>query len=439
MILLKMLPGFLVALSFYAFYRRLFAESPGIRLLVVAFFFSLSAVGLAILIELPLKSFWDGAIPLSVEAFLLSSLPEELSKFLFIYLYFRLNHIDHSLSEGIFYGILFGLFFGTVENFFYATTLDFWPMIVRSITALPLHMITGGILGAFVLTYKNSNPTNTPALELVWGFLISYILHGFYNYGVFGSHQQLYLLPPVLFLGFGFLEYEIMISRNTLPREVMEVLGLHWDDYEEIHRFRQHQEWLDVDQEKFHQKQVHLFRSPALPTLLASMVFLTLGGGCLLFLVLQPEMITKTFPGIQFPEYLSIFVFYPFIAAVVTGTSGTLNADYFRLRILRIPMFVSVTIQSADGRAEETSVVFHISRKGFFAPVSDGKKFLDSVRLEFWIAGKTVSNISGVITWRSSEDQEGNGGTLIKFVDIPWQMILYWNYAVFRQRLKNLL
>jgi RsiW-degrading membrane proteinase PrsW (M82 family) len=431
-----MLPGVLVAFSFYNFYKKSFIQSLGFRLGFIAFFFSLASVGLAILIEVILKKIFIHE-SLFVEAFFLSSLPEEISKFVFIILYFRINKIDHSLSEGIFYGILFGLFFGLVEGVFYAIDLPLWPMMVRSTTALPLHMLTSGILGSFILTYENSNPDNLPLIDLLKGFLIACFLHGMYNFSVFESLDYLYFLPPILVIGFALLEYEIMVSKNTLPREVMDIIGLNWDDYRSIFRFKQYLDWMDVDQEKFIQKEYSIIHKPKKYQIWISILCLAIGMSAGIYLIISPEMIAKSFVGIQFPEYLSIFVFYPVFISFVVGFSGTLNAEYFRSRLLRVPIFVSLNMKNQHH--EEMTVVFYLTRKGFYVPLMQPNLFRSEVDLEFWIAGVLIGGVKGRVYWMDeAREENGASGALIKFSKIPWKLILFWNYALFRQRLKNI-
>lgn len=433
-----MLPGILVAFSFYTFYKKIFINSLDTRPTLIAFFYSLSSVGLAIFLEISFYEITpDSFIESSfIQAFLLSSLPEEFSKCTFLFIFFRTNRIEHSLAEGIFYGILFGLFFGLIESGFYALNLELWPMMVRSLTALPLHMISGGILGSFILTYENSNPRNLPIIDLLIGFLFTYIIHACYNFSVFESLDYLYLLPVILVIGFSILEYKIMVSKNTLPREVMEILGLKWDDYKSIFRFKQYLDWMDIDQEKFDFRIVSILKKPAYWKLFISLIFLVLGTFSSYYFYTSPEMILKTFEGIQFPEYMSIFVFYPIFLSFILSFSGTLNAEYFRTRVLRIPMFVSLDIRSKEH--QEMTVVFYLSRKGFYIPLLNPEKFKTNVLMEFWISGKSIADVPGKIYWiDQSVGEDGNSGALIKFNGIPLKLIFYWNYALFRQRLKN--
>ncbi len=432
----ELLPGFLVAFSFYSFYSTLFPERPGLRLPAIAFFFSASAAGSSILQEEVLNLFLDEK-RVWVQAFLLSSLPEEFSKFLFLYLYFRLEKIERSLSEGIFYGIIFGLFFGLIENAFYSMSLGIWPMLVRSTTALPLHMLTSGILGGFILNYLNSNPRSMPYIELVQGFLVCFVLHGAYNFCVFSSGRFLYGIPPVLLLGFVLLEYGVMKSQNTLPRDVLSMIGLKWDDYEIVRRFRQHLNWMDVDQERFQKRDISIIKIPRISVLFTSTILFLVGFGFYAFLLLTPEKIISTFKGIQFPEYISIFVFYPIFTGFSLSFSGSLNPEYFRYMILRIPIFISVHIRAPD--YEETSVVFFLSRKGFYVPLLNPSKFNGKISVDFWIAGKTIGNIYCEVYWKDMPDEDREGGALVQFLEIPWKLIFWWKFILYKQRLKNLI
>jgi RsiW-degrading membrane proteinase PrsW (M82 family) len=433
--ILNMLPGFLVAFSFYGFYRRLFPVPPGLHLSLVAFFYSLAAVGLAIFLEIFLENFFPTESDFT-QAFLLSALPEEIAKFVFIYFYFRASKITHDLAEGIFYGILFGLSFGLLENLLYSLKLGFWPMMVRSTTALPLHMITSGILGAFILSYFNENPRNNPEWKLAKGLVYTYLIHGIYNYSVFDSGHILYFMPMVLICGFILLEYEIMVSQNTLPAEVMDLIHLHWDDYRTIFRFKQYLTWMDVDQEKFTLKQFSIIRKPEPIYIYTSLLFLSIGLLSFSFFLIFPEKIPRYFLGISFPEYFSIFIYYPFFISLVLSGAGTLNPDYFRSRILRIPLFVSLAIKSPN--YSEMTVAFSISRTGFYVELLNPTRFPKFVNLEFWIAGRTIPNVTGELYWIDSKEESENSGALIKFVGFPFRLFIYWKYAVIRQRIKNI-
>lgn len=435
--LIELLPGVLVAVSFFLLYRNLFLEKLTFHFIGAAFFFALASVGLSIIFEVIIQKVIQVNNQEWFKALFLSAIPEESSKFLFLYFYFKKEKIEHSLPEGIFYGILFGIFFGLIENFFYSLELDLWPMLVRSTTALPLHMLTGGILGSFILIYQNSNPRNFPVIELIFGFLLSISLHGFYNYNVFVSNNNLYYIPIVLFTGFFILEYLVMKSQNTLPAYVLELIGLKWDDYDMIHRFEQYLNWLDKDQEKYHTKNLPIIKFPKKRNLIFSFILLLIGFAFGFYFFSQPDSISITFPGIQYSEYISVFVFYPLFAGFLISFTGSLNAEYFQFKVLRIPIFVSVLLKSGDH--EETSVVFFISRRGFYVPLVSPDKFQDELELEFWIGGKTIRGIKGHIHWKTNPRNDKEGGALIQFTNIPWSLVFYWNWALLKQRFKNLI
>jgi hypothetical protein len=84
------------------------------------------------------------------------------------------------------------------------------------------------------------------------------------------------------------------------------------------------------------------------------------------------------------------------------------------------------------------TVVFYLSRKGFYVPLLNPEKFQSEVIMEFWISGTSIANIPGEIYWiDQSVGGDGNSGALVKFTKIPWKLIVFWNFAFFRQRLKN--
>ncbi|WP_164007597.1 PrsW family intramembrane metalloprotease [Pyxidicoccus trucidator] len=121
---------------------------------------------------------WGSAL---VRAFLGAAIPEEVFKFLVLYLYvWRKPAFDEPL-DGVVYGVTASLGFATLENILYVSEHGLGVAILRAITAVPGHAFTGVIMGAFVgrakLAEESSQRFGLLAAGLAWATL----LHGAYD------------------------------------------------------------------------------------------------------------------------------------------------------------------------------------------------------------------------------------------------------------------
>jgi RsiW-degrading membrane proteinase PrsW (M82 family) len=131
----------------------------------------------------PASSIWPA---LTYQAFVVASLTEELAKVACVKIViWRRPEFDERL-DGIVYGTRAGLGFAAIENVAYlygAQSMDqFIGMFIgRALLAIPLHAITGGIMGYYAARKKFDNVG--PG---VWGgFAIAVFLHGAYDVGAF--------------------------------------------------------------------------------------------------------------------------------------------------------------------------------------------------------------------------------------------------------------
>lgn len=134
----------LVTLGFYySFYRFHFYRFTESFLQYTAFAFSIFSAGIALALQVILLNWLPNGGPYW-NSFILSSFVEELAKLLGIYLFFRKNQDEFTVTDGIFYGLVLGGGFGLVENILYFINTGLWSQVLRSITALPIHMMNGG-------------------------------------------------------------------------------------------------------------------------------------------------------------------------------------------------------------------------------------------------------------------------------------------------------
>jgi RsiW-degrading membrane proteinase PrsW (M82 family) len=158
---------------------------------------------------------WGAA---TVRAFLGAAIPEELFKFLVLYLYvWRKPAFDEPL-DGVVYGATASLGFATLENILYVGEHGLGVAVLRALTAVPGHAFTGVVMGAFV-----GRARLAPEAQRL-GFLASglgwaTLLHGFYD---------LFLMTGTGFavLSLGVLAIEVQWGRKLYRALQTEQLAL---------------------------------------------------------------------------------------------------------------------------------------------------------------------------------------------------------------------
>ena len=160
-------------------YRRDTVRKESVRLLAAAFFLGLLAVAPALFVGLLASAFGtllgnDYLAPL-YEAFVVAALVEEGVKFLLLLVLFRRHPQFDEYSDGIVYGMAVSLGFAFLENVLYVTGPT-EVLLLRGVTAVPLHAGCGAIIGYFV-----AKSVLTERTRAVPGLLIAVVLHGVYD------------------------------------------------------------------------------------------------------------------------------------------------------------------------------------------------------------------------------------------------------------------
>jgi len=216
------LMGFAPGLFWLWYFRRKDDLEPEPRLMLLKVFI----LGcLSALLVIFFRPWYEGLIPdapewqrLFFDAFVVTSLFEELAKLLafLIGAYFCLE-LDEPL-DGIIYGIAAALGFASVENILYLIQLDQPSVVVlRAFTATLGHVAFTGSIGFFFGLAKFSRPARRPLL-MVTGVLVGVLFHGSYDIFLFMDSgvkilSLLFVLPLTLVL----LGLKIRWGRSLSP------------------------------------------------------------------------------------------------------------------------------------------------------------------------------------------------------------------------------
>ena len=143
-------------------------------------------------------------------AFIVAAFVEELVKFLFIKLIFYIRKPDSHI-KGIITAVSVGLGFALLENIMYSFDSS-WIVIVRCVSAVPLHMITTGILGYYMYYSLDDYPAAHNK-----GFAEAFMLHGIYDFLI--SLASLYSLFAVPVLVFWFRRFTGQVKKKHLNNQ----------------------------------------------------------------------------------------------------------------------------------------------------------------------------------------------------------------------------
>ncbi|TGM03704.1 PrsW family intramembrane metalloprotease [Leptospira barantonii] len=424
---------------YWFFYRNTYYHPNRKSFDLSAIFSGVFTVGLSIFPELFIQQYLDENSHFD-RAFQGSSLLEEVPKLIVILWYFKGLKSVYNTSDGIYFGLTLGASFGLVENLLYSPLLDFWPLFLRAVTSLPIHTFTGGIYGYAVMQYYHSRPSSFNFLSVFYSLLGCFILHGTFNYILLIDGDSVVLLPLILATGFFILEYLLTVSQNILPIEVLQSIGLYRDDYKVVSKFTRYDSWMRSSQNQIQKVgPIPLFRHLTKMKVVVS-VFLFLIPTLLYSIYLKfPERIPVLLGGIRTSEFIGLFLVYPIWLCILILFRGILNPKFFRERILKIPLFIAVSIVQEE--REYHSLAYSLSGKGFYSPIEKTLVIGDRVHVTFYVAGKEFQNILAIPVWLNvrEDDPEFEPGAVFIFVNTPWKLLFWRLFVRAKQQFQNLL
>ena len=138
-------------------------------------------------------------------AFITAALIEELVKFLFIKLIFYIRKPDSHI-KGIITAVSVGLGFALLENIMYSFDSS-WIVVVRCLSAVPLHMITTGFIGYYLYFDQDEKPGTHRK-----GFLEAFLIHGIYDFLISLASFASFAALPIL--GYSFYRLNNTVKKN---------------------------------------------------------------------------------------------------------------------------------------------------------------------------------------------------------------------------------
>ncbi len=191
-ILLAFIPSLILVLFFYK--KDSQKKEPPV-LILKTFILGFAAVLPAVLLEIYLSPFLEGDTRLTsalYKAFLIAAVVEEGIKFIAVR-FFIFNRAEFDeVTDGIVYTITVSLGFAFFENLFYSFG-SITVLIIRGLSAVPLHAVASGIMGYFIGKSKFEGKGNAQV-----GFLSAVVIHGLYDFFLFYGGPLSFMVIPLL-------------------------------------------------------------------------------------------------------------------------------------------------------------------------------------------------------------------------------------------------
>ena len=210
----------------YYIYRKDEGQKEPVKELLKAFFLGACSVFASLFISYPLgvlglyhsdpSTLW-GAVSIS---FFGAAIPEEIAKFVLLWLLVRRNKFFDEHMDGIVYAAVVSLGFAAVENVMYLFTSEDWVStgISRAIFSVPGHMFFGILMG-YYYSLVRFDPV-TPRINRFWVLGAPILAHGIFDTILFSAG----VLPEALSLVF---MIAFLFFCNSLRKQASKRIRMH--------------------------------------------------------------------------------------------------------------------------------------------------------------------------------------------------------------------
>ncbi|MCS6823176.1 MAG: PrsW family glutamic-type intramembrane protease [Cytophagaceae bacterium] len=200
---LSLAPG--LAICVFVFWKDKFEKEPK-KLLVICFFLGVLSALIAGLTSIGLEKFIpkdNDTLYTFLNAFIAVAFIEELSKFIFMYLYAYPKDSFNEPFDGITYSVMVSMGFATIENIMYVVQGGMSVAILRMFTAVPAHAMFAILMGYFTGLAKFDNHKRTT--YLLYALLSATALHGLYDFCLFMNKYPILILGALASLIIGYV------------------------------------------------------------------------------------------------------------------------------------------------------------------------------------------------------------------------------------------
>ena len=402
----------------YFLYHRYFQLKPGYSDYAEAFLFGLLLAGVLPLLSgylLPSQLMQVQASPLFT-GFIKAALVEKGGALLVLYFIFRKQGQEVIVLEAGLMAMMFGIGFSALENIFYAIeSKNTSVILVRFLSAVPLHVTTCGIMGYYLGLMRISSAPPGKYFCLLRAIVIPYTLHGLYDTLLFTGGGATLMIGALLVVMIVLLEFLLARSQTLPSLQTLEAMELRFEEWNTVQKEPQYERWILRSMGDQNEDYTPFLRSQFdRKTLLLLVLTLT---GTLAFYPFKDvifEILKITLPA---QEQITLFVVMPLSFALNILFVGSVNPAYFRNSIIRIPIIADVLFSTGD--RIENAITYDITAAACLLKTVDEFTPGDPLELHFICPGFSSPDLKGKVSWDNHINPAQPSGTVIRFDSIP--------------------
>lgn len=359
-----------------------------------------------------------------------ASLLEKIAAFITIFIILNYIHNHTNITESITIGLFFGLGFSALENVFYAYEIQRTEVLLRLFSSVPLHLTTCGILGYFLGMHTLYGYKWRKVLMLVLALLIPGFLHAIYDFTLLLGSAYTYIIAPELVFLIGYNEFLMAKSLSIPSIKELKLKKIDLEDYEIIHRQLEYERWIHKSSGRKDNQIVPFFR---LENLNAKKyyIFLLLGFS-LISLFLMDWINAHYIIYLKPEEQITLFILYPLVGACNFLLVGSINPDYFKSSVLRLPIIGTISMWIDD---EE-----YITDGSDFTPYNTFIKTIETIDVGkeidfiYVYSAEISSTVRAKVIWDNHENLFEPIGTLVRITEQKNYKYLWYilNYNIYR-------
>ncbi|MBI38857.1 MAG: hypothetical protein CMF59_04600 [Leptospiraceae bacterium] len=327
---LELAAALVTCLIFYAVYYNRLGKVRSF-LAVAEAFLAGAVIAIALLLLSPHTSDRMEDLTPFTQGFLLAALPEKLLGLLALgYLMIR-DRNQMSVKNTIGYAILIGAGFSFVENIAYAWIYGSQIVYLRLFSSVSMHLTSMGIMGYLLgLGYIRERKG---WIFFIFAFLIPFLLHGIFDFSILTGDSWNFTIPLHILIPVFIVEAAISRSQTLPTRGDLASEGIWFEEWALLDRQKGYEKWILASTD--HIK--HLAPFFRLPPGAAKNILAIIVLAMPVVVLIKPELI-KLDVTISYSMYLALFVLLPASIGVSILTIGSVNPDFFKGRLIRIPI-----------------------------------------------------------------------------------------------------
>ncbi|HBS04227.1 MAG TPA: hypothetical protein DEA96_04625 [Leptospiraceae bacterium] len=327
---LELAAALVTCLIFYAVYYNRLGKVRSFVAVAEAFLAG-AVIAVALLLLSPHTSDRMEELTPVTQGFLLAALPEKLLGLLALSYMMVRDRDQMSVKNTIGYAILIGAGFSFVENIAYAWIYGSQIVYLRLFSSVSMHLTSMGIMGYLLgLGYIRKRKG---WIFFIFAFLIPFLLHGIFDFSILTGDSWNYSIPLHILLPVFIVEAAISRAQTLPTRGDLESEGIWFEEWALLDRQKGYEKWILASTDQVHHS-APFFRLPpgAAKNILAILVL-----AMPVVVLIRPELIQLEVT-ISYSMYLALFVLLPASIGVSILTIGSVNPDFFKGRLIRIPI-----------------------------------------------------------------------------------------------------